>query len=174
MVFLMTTDEPLVQINTKSIDLNQNLNENSGLELPAGASSASVAAADCLVSAEDGISKGKGQEIIVDNIDHPANYNQSNFENLENQPCDIHRLVDDTHSIISLSSSTTTEAGGFDGIVVPDVGFDTINLDGCDSRESQPLLGSRDQAEVTCNSFPGTFFILQFLINETPESLANY
>ncbi len=60
-------------------------------------------------------------------------------------------LSDDRHSLISLSSSSTTE----DVCLVPEVGFDNINLDCSDSRESQPLLGARDQPDYAYNSFPG-------------------
>lgn len=62
-------------------------------------------------------------------------------------------LSDDRHSLISLSSSSTTE----EICLVPDVGFDNINLDCSDSRESQPLLGARDQPDYAYNSFPGMF-----------------
>lgn len=60
-------------------------------------------------------------------------------------------VSDDRHSLISLSSSSTTE----DVCLVPEVGFDNINLD-CGDRESQPLLGARDQPDhhYTYNSFP--------------------
>lgn len=57
---------------------------------------------------------------------------------------------DDRHSLISLSSSSTEEI-----CLVPEVGFDNINLDCSDSRESQPLLGARDQPDYAYNSFPG-------------------
>lgn len=60
-------------------------------------------------------------------------------------------LSDDRHSLISLSSSSTTE----EICLVPEVGFDNINLDCSDSRESQPLLGARDQPDYAYNSFPG-------------------
>lgn len=60
-------------------------------------------------------------------------------------------LSDDRQSLISLSSSSTTE----EICLVPEVGFDNINLDCGDSRESQPLLGARDQPDYAYNSFPG-------------------
>lgn len=65
-------------------------------------------------------------------------------------------LSDDRHSLISLSSSSTTE----EICLVPEVGFDNINLDCSDSRESQPLLGARDQPDYAYNSFPGMLTIL--------------
>lgn len=64
-------------------------------------------------------------------------------------------LSDDRHSLISLSSNSTTE----EICLVPDVGFDNINLDCSDSRESQPLLGARDQPDYAYNSFPGMFLL---------------
>lgn len=63
-------------------------------------------------------------------------------------------LSDDRHSLISLSSSSTTE----EVCLVPEVGFDNINLD-CGDRESQPLLGARDQPDFTYNSFPGKLML---------------
>ncbi|KAJ6636240.1 Phosphatidylinositol 4-kinase type 2-beta [Pseudolycoriella hygida] len=50
-------------------------------------------------------------------------------------------------------SSSTTE----DICLVPEVGFDNINLDCSDNRESQPLLGARDQPDFVYNSFPDQY-----------------
>lgn len=69
-------------------------------------------------------------------------------------------LSDDRQSLISLSSSSTTE----EICLVPEVGFDNINLDCSDNRESQPLLGARDQPDYAYNSFPGMFKYFSLII----------
>lgn len=65
--------------------------------------------------------------------------------------CRLLRTNDRRSSSISLSSSSDAEAV----CLVPEVGFDNINLEGGDSRESQPLLGGRDQPDIVFNHFPG-------------------
>lgn len=111
-MFLMTTDEPLVQ-------LDFNVPKEQQIKPPKE-----------LNSTQD---KDKNHREIQA-TEHPTN---STF------------LSDDRHSLISLSSSSTTE----EVCLVPEVGFDNINLD-CGDRESQPLLGARDQPDFTYNSFP--------------------
>lgn len=88
-------------------------------------------------------------------INHQSGVENENLKDFLTQPISSPKLLlpDDRHSIISLSSSTTTDIG-FDNCI-PDVGFDTINLEGSDSRESQPLLGGRDQIDIAYNNFPG-------------------
>lgn len=69
----------------------------------------------------------------------------------------VSTAADDRHSIISISSSSTTE----EACLIPEVCFDNINLDSSASRESQPLLGGRDQIDhLPCNYFPGNWFRL--------------
>lgn len=83
--------------------------------------------------------------------DKDENHQHENRETADQQINGVF-LSDDRQSLISLSSSSTTE----DVCLVPEVGFDNINLDCSDSRESQPLLGARDQPDfATYNSFPG-------------------
>lgn len=71
--------------------------------------------------------------------------------------------LDDKNSIISLSSSSTTE----EICLVPEVIFEGINLDPESSAESQPLLGgggSRDCIEqYESNIFPGKSFFWLFI-----------
>lgn len=87
------------------------------------------------------------EDIILDKDDKPhENQQEKDFATKSAY------LSDDRQSLISLSSSSTTE----DVCLVPEVAFDNINLDCSDSRESQPLLGARDQPDFAYNSFPGT------------------
>lgn len=69
---------------------------------------------------------------------------------------------DDKNSIISLSSSSTTE----EICLVPEVNFEGINLDPESSAESQPLLGgARDCIEqYESNVFPGKSLLSNFFI----------
>lgn len=79
-------------------------------------------------------------------------------------------LFNDRHSSISLSSSSDAEAV----CLVPEVGFDNINLEGGDSRESQPLLGGRDQPDIVFNHFPGRFVLNIYTILPVCESLEGF
>lgn len=83
---------------------------------------------------------------VIDKDEKPTENNQEKEFLKKSEP-----LSDDRRSLISLSSSSTTE----EICLVPEVGFDNINLDCSDSRESQPLLGARDQPDFAYNSFPG-------------------
>ena len=74
--------------------------------------------------------------------------------------------IGDNSSIISLSSSSTT-----DEVSVPEVCFDNINLDSNDSRESQPLLGGREPADISPNNFPGKYNTKKKLAGESRKSL---
>lgn len=92
------------------------------------------------------------ETIQLEKINFVEDKDEKQVENRqEKQFTKSEHLSDDRHSLISLSSSSTTE----EICLVPDVGFDNINLDCSDSRESQPLLGARDQPDFVYNSFPG-------------------
>lgn len=62
---------------------------------------------------------------------------------------------DDKNSIISLSSSSTTE----EICLVPEVNFEGINLDP-EGAESQPLLGGARDEQYESNVFPGKYFFI--------------
>lgn len=96
-------------------------------------------------------------EITVDDYDEEeARENQINSTIVE--------LVDDRNSIISLSSSSTTE----EICLVPEIRFEGVNLDsGTDNRESQPLLGGRGGCdEAHSNHVHGESLINSEIINK--------
>lgn len=70
----------------------------------------------------------------------------------EDNDCASLTGAEDRQSIISISSSSTTE----EACLIPEVYFDNVNLESSASCESQPLLGGRDPIEIPSNYFPGT------------------
>lgn len=149
----MTTDEPLVQLNFEET-------ETIVSQFPSIQPTHQVIEhlIDQQVQHHSISSSSSPNRRGVESIDNilkkpfDENYIEQSLQNQTERNQSSTALLSD--SIISLSSSTTTDVG-FDNCV-PDVGFDTINLEGSESRESQPLLGGRDQIDVAYNSFPGT------------------
>lgn len=115
-LILMNTDEPLV-----NLDFEETISTNTQIIVKQKRRDEKLVSVDL----ED--------EIINDDKDLEAGESH-------NTKSDIAELVDDRNSIISLSSSTTTE----EICLVPEIRFEGVNLDsGTDNRESQPLLGGR-------------------------------
>lgn len=76
----------------------------------------------------------------------------SSSSDKEDNECTSLTAAADRQSIISISSSSTTE----EACLIPEVYFDNVNLESSASCESQPLLGGRDPIEIPSNYFPGT------------------
>ncbi|XP_055638397.1 phosphatidylinositol 4-kinase type 2-alpha isoform X1 [Toxorhynchites rutilus septentrionalis] len=152
----MTSDEPLVNLDFEETTTKPNLLPKAAAAVTAATHLESgknfqanqVTSKQSLLANGSLGSTGGGEPAATRSANIDKNTTKQNEINID--------LSSDyeKNSVISLSTSSTTEEAGASSILlIPEVHFEGITLDSGIDRESQPLLGGRDH-EITYNQFP--------------------